>query len=129
MNRTLKRTVFSSLLVTGLAGTALLPMKPAAADDHLVRNVGIGAATGAVSGIIFHHSPLGGAVNGAAAGAAVTGANHAFGTHPGHRDLPRDAAVGGAAGVVTGVVTGPHRPLKNTIDGAAAGAVINLLTR
>jgi hypothetical protein len=126
MNKVLTNAVMSSLVAAGLVGGTLLPSKPASADDHLKRNVGIGAATGVVTGIITGH-PLGGAINGAAAGAAVSGANRAFGSHPGHRDLPRDAAVGAAAGLATGVVTGPHRPHKNVIDGAAAGAVVNLL--
>ncbi len=112
MNNILKRTFVTGLVTTGLVGGALLPMKPAAADKHMVRDLGIGAATGAVTGVITGHSPLAGAANGAAAGAAVSGANSAFGTHPGHRDLPRDAAVGTAAGLGAGLLTGRHRPLK-----------------
>jgi len=129
MNKSLKRAFVTGFISTGLVGETLLPMKPAAADKHMVRDLGIGAATGAVTGVVTGHSPLAGAANGAAAGAAVSGANSAFGTHPGHRDLPRAAAVVAAAGLGAGFITGRHRPLKNAINGAAAGAAIKLITR
>lgn len=88
-----------------------------------------------VTGAITNRSAVRGAINGAAAGAAVTGASRAVGQHPGHRDLPRDAAVGTEASVLTGTITGRRHTVNNALTGnkaltgAAAGAAINLPTR
>jgi hypothetical protein len=102
--------------------------KPASASDRLLRDIGIGAAADAASGAIFGSgSGIGNAANGAAVGAAVHATHKTFGSHRKHRDLARDAGVGAATGVLAGTITNHHHPLNNAINGAAAGATINLL--
>ena len=128
MNRILKRTFLPSLLAATLAGTTLVPAKPAAADNRIIEDVGIGAAAGVVSGAIRGRgSVLNNAVKGGAAGAAVNGVN---GTrrNPRNRNLGQDIGVGAAAGGVTGAVTrGRKDTLGDVVDGAAAGAAIHIL--
>lgn len=131
MNQILKRTFLPSLLAASLAGVTLVPAKPASADDQVIRDVGIGAAAGVVSGAIRGRgSVLNNAVKGGAAGAAVNGVN---GTRRNHnyrkRNLGQDLGVGAAAGAATGAVTrGGKDTLGDAVDGAAAGAAIHILT-
>jgi hypothetical protein len=129
MNRILKRTFLPSLMAATLASTALIPAKPAAADDQILRDVGIGAATGVVSGAIRGRGSLiNNAVKGAGAGAAVNAVN---GTrrNRSNRNLIQDIGVGAAGGTATGAITRPGRDtLGDAVDGAAAGAVIHILT-
>jgi hypothetical protein len=128
MNRILKRTLLPGLMATSLVGVSLVSVKPAQADDNLVRDIGIGAGASVVTGAITgNHSTLNNAINGAAAGAAVNGTNRAFRSGTGHRNLARDAGVGAAASTVTGEITGNHHPIRNAVGGAAAGGLINLL--
>ena len=86
----------------------------------------LGAAAGFVSGAILKNgSAVNNAINGAAAGAAVNPTNQGK-----KADLVRDAAVGAAASIAAGVVTRRGRDsLKNAIQGAADGALINLERR
>ncbi|MBD0389517.1 MAG: hypothetical protein ICV54_24195, partial [Nostoc sp. C3-bin3] len=70
MNRILKRTLLPSLMAASLAGGTLVPAKPASAD--ILRDIGVGAGAGVVSGAVRGRgSVLNNAVKGAAAGAAV----------------------------------------------------------
>jgi hypothetical protein len=133
MNLFLKRTFLPSLIATSLFSATLLPAKPAAADEKVLRDVGIGAAAGAVTGAItgkgsvFTH-----AVNGAAAGAAVNGANGIRRTSikgRKNRNVVQDIGVGAGAGVVSGALTNRRHTGNNAITGAAAGAAIHLLTK
>ena len=75
MSKFLKRGFLPSLLATGILSATLIPAQPAKADD-LLEDAAIGAAAGAITGIISNNdSVLTNAANGAAAGAAVNAAN------------------------------------------------------
>ena len=75
MSKFLKRGFLPSLLATGILSATLIPAQPAKADDFL-EDAAIGAAAGAITGIISNNdSVLTNAANGAAAGAAVNAAN------------------------------------------------------
>lgn len=133
MNRILKLKLFPSLMATSLIGVTLLPFNSASADDKVLRDAGIGAAAGAVSGIITNNdSVLTNAVNGAAAGAAVNGANgirNRGNNRDRNRNCLQDLGVGAAGGTVSGAITNRRRTASNAINGAAAGGAICLLTR
>ncbi|MDF5709589.1 MAG: hypothetical protein PUP90_18485 [Nostoc sp. S4] len=128
MNAILKRTLLPSLMAASLAGVTLAPVKPAAADDQVLRDIGIGAATNVVTGAIRGNGGvLGNAVKGGATGAAVNGANGLRRNR--HRSAVQDVGVGAGASALTGVITGDRRDtLGNAIDGAAVGGAIHLLT-
>ncbi|MBN4006577.1 hypothetical protein [Nostoc sp. LPT] len=131
MNNILKRTLLPSLMAASLAGVTLVPAKPAAADDQVLRDVGIGAVTNVVTGAVRGNgSVLGNAVKGGATGAAVNGANGLRNTrNRSHRNAAQDVGVGAGASALTGVITGDKRDtLGNAVDGAAVGAAIHLLT-
>ena len=124
----LKRAFVPGVIATSLVGATLLPVKPAAADQNFLRDIGIGAATGVVSGVVTGHPALPNAINGAAAGAAVNQSRDLL-TRKGQRpDLLKDAAVGAAAGTLSGHVVNRRHTLGNAANGAAVGAVINVLT-
>lgn len=128
MTSTLKRIVTPGVLAAGLVSATFLPMKPAAADQNVWRDIGIGAATGTVSSIITGHKVVPNIVNGAAAGAAVNQSRDLT-TKKGQRpDFLRDAAVGAGTGAAVGAVTNRRHAIRNTANGAAVGAVINVLT-
>lgn len=128
MTNTLRRALAPGLLATSLVSATLLPMKPAAADQNVWRDIGIGAATGVVSGVITGGKAGTNAINGAVSGAAVNQSRDLL-TKKGHRpDLLKDAAVGAGAGALSGVVTNRRHVGRSTINGAAVGAVINVLT-
>ncbi|WP_138503016.1 hypothetical protein [Nostoc sp. PA-18-2419] len=129
MNTILKRTLLPSLMAASLAGVTLAPAKPAAADDQVLRDIGIGAATNVVTGAIRGNGGvLGNAVKGGATGAAVNGANGLRRNHR-HRSAVQDVGVGAGASALTGVITGDRRDtLGNAVDGAAVGGAIHLLT-
>jgi uncharacterized protein YfiM (DUF2279 family) len=131
MNFSLKRTLLPGLMAVSLAGATLVPAKPAAADKQILRDVGIGAAAGAVTGVVRGRSPLNHAVRGAAAGAAVNTVNATRSRRNRQkRNLGQDIAVGAGASAVTGVITGHGRhTVGNAVDGAVAGAAINILTK
>lgn len=122
----IKQLLLPGLLTTGFLSSALLSVKPVRADS-LLQDIGVGAATSAVSGKIIHRhdSTVGNAITGAAAGAAVNVTN---GKHHKH-NLLRDTGVGAAAGVVSGVLTNHRSVLTNAINGAAAGAVVDATHR
>ncbi|MEH2276604.1 MAG: hypothetical protein V7K40_17885 [Nostoc sp.] len=132
MNNILKRTLLPSLMAASLAGVTLVPAKPAAADDQVLRDVGIGAVTNVVTGAVRGHgSVLGNAAKGGVTGAAVNGANglrsHRHNNR--NRNLGQDVGVGAGASALTGAVTGDGRhTVGNAIDGAAVGGAIHLLT-
>ncbi|WP_026100542.1 hypothetical protein [Fortiea contorta] len=131
MNLSLKRTFLPSLMAASLAGVTLVPAKPAVADD-LLRDVGIGAAAGVVSGAVRGRgSVINNAVRGGAAGAAVNAVNGTR-SRPNRqkRSLGQDVAVGAAASAAAGALTGRGGDtLGNAVDGAVAGAAINILTK
>ncbi|MEH1998683.1 MAG: hypothetical protein V7L00_08010 [Nostoc sp.] len=129
MNKILKRTLLPSLMAASLAGVTLVPAKPAAADDQVLRDAGIGAVTNVVTGAVRGNgSVLGNAVKGGVTGAAVNGAN-GLRKHPRHRNLGQDMGVGAGTSAVTGIITGDQRDtLGNAVDGAAVGGVIHVLT-
>lgn len=128
MNLNLKRALIPGVLATSLVGGTFLSAKPASADQNFLRDIGIGAATGVVSGVVTGHSVLPNAVNGAAAGAAVNQSRDLL-TRKGERpSLLKDAGVGAATGAVAGQVVNRHHTIRNTANGAAVGAVINVLT-
>ncbi|MEH2242564.1 hypothetical protein [Nostoc sp.] len=131
MNNILKRTLLPSLMAASLAGVTLVPAKPAAADDQVLRDVGIGAVTNVVTGSVRGHgSVLGNAAKGGLTGAAVNGANGLRSHHHRrNRNLGQDIGVGAGASALTGAVTGDGRhTVGNAIDGAAVGGAIHLLT-
>jgi len=86
-------------MAASLAGVTLVPAKPAAADDQVLRDVGIGAVTNVVTGAIRGHgSVLGNAAKGGVTGAAVNGANGLRNHHNRrHRNLGQDVGVGARA--------------------------------
>jgi hypothetical protein len=127
MNRILKHTLLPTLVATGLVGVNLVAAKPASANDQWIRDVGIGAATGLVTGAVTHDgSTISNVINGAGAGAAVHAASDGRNYHK-SGDLLRDVGVGAAAGTVSGAITNHHHPVNNVINGAATGALINIL--
>jgi hypothetical protein len=131
MNLIWKRTLITSFITASLASVTLVPAKPAAADDQILRDVGIGAAASVTSGAVRGRgSVLNNAVKGAAAGAAVNAVNGTRSRyHRKHRNLGQDIGVGAAASTATGAVTrGGKDTLGDAVDGAVAGAVIHLLT-
>ncbi|MBD2356824.1 hypothetical protein H6G41_19700 [Tolypothrix sp. FACHB-123] len=131
MNPILKRTILPGLMAASLAGGTLIPAEPASAD--MLRDIGIGAGTGVVSGAVRGRGRVvNNAVKGAAAGAAV---NAVHGTRRRAKNrrvgnLGQDMAVGAAASTVTGIILngGTRDSLGDAVDGAAAGAAINVLT-
>ncbi|MCC5606125.1 hypothetical protein LC612_04785 [Nostoc sp. CHAB 5834] len=131
MNNILKRTLLPSLMAASLAGVTLVPAKPAAADDQVLRDAGIGAVTNVVTGAVRGKgNVLNNAVRGGVTGAAVNGANGLRNTrNRRNRSVVQDVGVGAGASAVTGVVTGNGKDtLGNAVDGAAVGAAIHLLT-
>ncbi|MEH2460828.1 hypothetical protein [Nostoc sp.] len=130
MNNILKRTLLPSLMAASLAGVTLVPAKPAAADDQVLRDAGIGAVTNVVTGAVRGHgNVLKNGVRGAVTGAVVNGAN-GLRKHPHHRSAVQDVGVGAGASALTGVITGDRKDtLGNAVDGAAVGGVIHLLTK
>jgi hypothetical protein len=128
MNRILKHTLLPTLVATSLVGVNLVCAKPASANDNWIRDIGIGAATGVVTGAVTHDgSTISNVLNGAGAGAAVHAASD--GNHHSGGDLLRDVGVGAAAGTVSGAITNHRHPINNVINGAATGAIINVLGR
>ncbi|MBN3926146.1 hypothetical protein [Nostoc sp. NMS4] len=131
MNKILKRALLPSLMAASLAGVTLVPAKPAAADDQVLRDAGIGAVTNVVTGAVRgRHNVLRNAASGAVTGAAVNGANGLRKTHNRrHRNAVQDVGVGAGTSAVTGVITGDGKDtLGNAVDGAAVGGAIHLLT-
>jgi hypothetical protein len=128
MNKILHVALIPALMIASLSST-LIPAGPAAADKHILTDVGIGAGASLISGGIRHRgTPLNNAFKGAAAGAAVN-AVHGTRHHKRRRNFGQDVAVGAAASTVTGAVTrGRRDTLGDAVDGAAAGAAIHLLT-
>ena len=119
------------LITTGFVGATLLPAAPAAAGD-LLRDIGIGAAAGAVIGELTDNGSLiGNSANGAAAGAAVnaTKRNRTRARRNSAGSLVQDAGFGAAASVVTGVIIDNGSVVDNAVKGAATGLTINLLDR
>ena len=113
MNLSLRRALMPSVLATNLVGATFLPAKPASADQNFLRDIGIGAATGVVSGVVTRHSVLPNAINGATAGAAVNQSRDLL-TRKGQRpNLLKDAAVGAATGTVAGQVVNRHHTVRN----------------
>jgi len=121
MNIILKKRLLPSLILTGLVGATLIPAKPASAD-RLLKDVGIGAATGVVSGIVTKKgATVDNAINGAVSGAAVNAVNR--GKKP---KLVRDAAVGAAASTASGlIIRRRKRPVQDAVSGAIGGILIN----
>ena len=131
MNRTISGALISSLMAVSLVSASLVPAGQVSADDHILRDVGIGAGAGVLSGTVRRRgSLLNNAIKGAAAGAAVNGVNGTRSRyHRKHRNFGQDVGVGAAASTVTGAVTrGRKDTLGDAVDGAAAGAAIHLLT-
>ncbi|MBD2203199.1 hypothetical protein H6G33_17345 [Calothrix sp. FACHB-1219] len=127
MNPILKRTILPGLMAASLAGGTLVPAQPASAD--ILKDIGIGAGAGVVSGAVRGRgSVVNNAIKGAAAGAAV---NAVHGTRRQARNrrvgnLGQDMGVGAAASTVTGIILhGTKDTLGDAVDGAAAGAAIN----
>jgi hypothetical protein len=128
MTLTFKRAVTPGVLAASLVSATLLPIKPAAADQNVWRDIGIGAGVGAASSMITKHKVVPNIINGAAAGAAVNQSRDLT-TKKGQRpDFLRDAAVGAGTGAAVGTVTNRRHAVRNTANGAAVGAVINILT-
>jgi hypothetical protein len=132
MQNILKRTFLPGLMAATLAGTSLIPAQPASADDRVLNNAAIGAGAGVVSGLLTRcGSVADNAFKGAAAGAAVNAAN-GLRTRNAKRRAGRriiqDVGVGAGAGVLAGAVSGNCRTTwKNGVNGAAAGAAVNIL--
>ncbi|BAY13304.1 hypothetical protein [Calothrix sp. NIES-2098] len=129
MNLNLKRTILPGLMAATLAGGSLIPAKPASAD--MLGDIGIGAGAGVVSGAVRGRgSVINNAVKGAAAGAAVN-AVHGTRKQPRNRrygNLGQDVGVGAAASTVTGIILhGGKHAVGDAVDGAAAGAAINVI--
>lgn len=132
MNKILKRALLPSLMAASLAGVTLVPAKPAAADDQVLRDAGIGAVTNVVTGAVRgRRNVLRNAVRGGVTGAAVNGANGLRNTrNRRHRNAAQDVGVGAGASALTGVITGDSKDtLGNAVDGAAVGGAIHLLTK
>jgi len=130
MNRILKLSLLPSLMASSLIGVILLPYKPATADDQVLKDAGIGAAAGVVSGAILHHGNiLSNGVNGAASGAVVNAANGNKRANHSSRNLVQDLGVGAATGTVSGAIIHGGNPVKDAIGGAAAGAAVHVLDR
>ncbi|QLE57194.1 hypothetical protein [Nostoc sp. TCL26-01] len=127
MKLNLKRAFLPSLMAASLASVSLVPIQPAAADDRVIEDLAIGAGAGVVTGVFTRcGSVLDNAVKGGAAGAAVNGAN-GLRRNRRNRSVVQDLAVGAGASTLTGVITGGcRRPLNNAINGAAAGAAVNV---
>ncbi len=127
MNKYLKRALLPGLVATSLVSVNVISVKPAAANDNTIRDLGVGVGIGVLTGTITHHgSTFSNAVNGAAA----AGATHVVRRNSHQKNnLLRDTAVGAAAGTVTGAFTNRHHTLTNAVNGAATGAVIDLLGR
>jgi len=130
MNRILKRALLPGLMAASFAGITLVPAKPAAADDQVLRDAAIGAGTCVVTGAVRGRGTvLRNAAKCGAAGAAVNGAN-GLRRNPKKRSLGQDAAVGAGASAATRAVLGGREDTAgDLLDGAAAGAVINILTK
>ncbi|MBW4615402.1 MAG: hypothetical protein KME21_19425 [Desmonostoc vinosum HA7617-LM4] len=130
MNQILKRTFLPGLMAVSLAGVTLVPAKPATADDQVIRDAAIGAGTCVVTGAIRRRGTvLRNAAKCAAAGAVVNGAN-GLRRNPKKRSIIQDAAVGAGTSAGTRAILGGREDTAgDLLDGAAAGAVINILGR
>lgn len=125
MNTQLTSKLLPGIITTSLLAGVFLPAKPAVADD-LLQDIGIGAATGVVTGeIINNGSTVGNVVKGAATGAAVNATHDRNNNSVG--GTIQDAAVGAAANTVTGVILDDGSVGENAATGAATGALINIL--
>jgi hypothetical protein len=129
MNQNFQLKLISILITANLTGIGLVTAGSAQADNHILRDIGIGGATGVVSGAIrgngsvVHH-----AIKGAAAGAAVNAANGLRNKRK--RSLVQDVGVGAGASVITGrFLHGGGHTLGDAVDGAAAGGAIHFLTK
>ena len=126
MNQSLKRIILLSIVGINLVGVGLLPNKPAAANDELLKDIGIGAGTGAVGGVLTGDDVLEDAVKGGAAGAAVHEVNRRRANRCQSRKLERDVIAGAAGSTVAGVITNRRRDIiGDAVKGGAVGAVIN----
>ena len=126
MNRIFKSALLPSLVATSLVGVNLVSMKPVAAGDNQIRDIGIGAGASTVTGeITGHHHAAKNAINGAAAGAAVHALDHGN-CHRRGGHLVREIGVGAGASTVAGLITNRHHTLSNAVNGAVAGGAVNL---
>lgn len=122
MKLVLKRTLLPSLMAASLAGITLVPLQPAAADNRVVEDAAIGAGAGILTGVFTRcGSVLDNAAKGAAAGAAVNGAN-GLRRNTRNRSVVQDVAVGGGAGVLTGAITVVAEDLLTTLSMARVQA-------
>lgn len=128
MHLILRRTFLPTLMTASILGVSLLATRPASADDRVLQDAGIGAAAGAVTGIIRGDSIFKNAVNGAAAGAAVN-AVHGSRKNRRNRNFLQDVGAGAVGGTVSGAVTNRRHPGRNAVTGAAAGAAIHFLRK
>ncbi|MDJ0696277.1 hypothetical protein [Mastigocoleus sp. MO_188.B34] len=126
MNTTLKRIVLPCVIAINLVGVTLIPSEHAAANDELLKDIGIGAATGAVGGIITGDDVLEDAVKGAAAGATVNEVNRRRANRCQSRKLERDILAGAGGSTVAGIITNRRRDVVgNAAKGAAVGTIIH----
>ncbi|KST69475.1 hypothetical protein [Mastigocoleus testarum] len=126
MNTTLKRIVLPSVIAFNLVGVTLIPSEHAAANDELLKDIGIGAATGAVGGVITGDDVLEDAVKGAAAGASVNELNRRRANRCRSRKLERDVLAGAGGSTVAGIITNRRRDVVgDAAKGAAVGGIIH----
>ena len=130
MNKNFKKFFLPSIVAINLIAVSLIPNKPAVADGKLLEDIGIGAAAGVVGGAITNNDDvLTNAVNGAAAGAVVNGANRNKADNCENRNLAQDIGVGAAGSTAAGAVTNRDDTVSNAVNGAAAGLAINILQK
>lgn len=126
MNRILKRAFLPSFMAASLTAISLVPLQPAAANDRILGDAALGAGTCVVTGSARRRGTvLRNAAKCAAAGAAVNLVGRKK-----KRNLGRDAAVGAASSAgVRAILGGREDVAGDLLDGAAAGAAINILRR
>ena len=126
MNTTLKRIVLPSVIAINLVGVTLIPSEHAAANDELLKDIGIGAGAGAVGGVLTGDDVLEDAVKGAAAGASVNELNRRRANRCRSRKLERDVLAGAGGSTVAGIITNRRRDVVgDAAKGAAIGGIIH----
>ena len=105
--------------------SALTAVQPANASS-LLRDLGLGAGTNVVTGLVLKNGSV---VSNAGSGAATDAAIRATQGHPHRRTsgLLQNAAVGAATNTVVGAVLGNGHVGNNALSGAADGLLYNLV--
>jgi hypothetical protein len=118
---------FNLIAIATLVGASALVVAQPAQAGSLGEDLAVGAGVGVLTGVIFGNGVgLDNAANGAAAGAAVHVADEELRRNE-DRSIIQDVGIGAGTSTAVGTVTNDDPLLENAAQGAAVGAVINVL--